>query len=643
RPRQLRVHGMSRYGRSRGIPLPVAIGLPVLMLAAGGAAGWFTRDTDKGGATGTPVTVVGAPLPDDLDASAPVAALPDAISPVVVDPTRIVGDDTSGAVAVPAGAGLMVPLAADGVATAVNARSLQPIDAPASAVVVPPPAEAALDQPVPSIPPTVSTLAPPDGTLPPVTRPAGAPPAFVDPCNGGDPPCAGEPGVVQAIDTGEPQPAPLHVTYPVAAAGGYAALCDAIEGGAVPDTFLPPSLRPTVAVFVNQPSTLALTGTWSDGTELEKLTMVTLPAHDTAWQQAWQDGDQRQIAACITLPLDEVRAHAAGGVATLHASVLAISATGRATTGGTITLHIPIDGDDPLFTDRLTVTDRGEQLQADGALHPTVHVHYAFLTDAVVPPGSGLRPDDVRLTAVHALIEGADCTGWAVNRQGRDRTFGGSYRTTVEQRTVAGRERTVTVVDGDVVLDAGLPGGWEGTVCVRLIASDADAVRVATLSLQGATLRSPRTAVYEVGVHVAEGGLPANVALRASWRTDQAELCSQIELGDASGGDIGATCTVYARAAPGGIIVVLTTRDGTKKAPLLQFRVPVLTAYCNPTEVYGAVGDGCNPGFVQPLELPVGDGTARVVISVVRTATGGSGLDDPSHAWRINAPTTYTF
>lgn len=633
---------MSRFGRSRGIPRSVAIGLPVLMLAAGGAAGWFTRDTGDTGTVAPPTTVVGAALPDDLDVAAPTAPLSDAVNPVIVDPSEIIGHDTTGSVTVPAGAGLMVPLAADGAATAVDATTLQSVDAQ-PADVAPRAADAVVDQPVPSIPPTVSTLAAPDGTLPPVTRPAGVQPAFVDPCNAGEPPCAGEPGVVQLAVDREPELSPLQISYPVAASGGYAALCDAIEGGEVPDTFLPPALRPTIAVFVNQPSTLALTGTWGDGAALEKLTMVTLPAHDASWQEAWQSGNQQRIAACITLPLDEVRAHASGGVATLETDVLAISATGRATTGGTVTLQIPIDGDDPLFADRLTITDRGEQLQADGALHPTVHLHYAFLTDAVVPPGSGLQLDDVTITAVHAFVEGADCTGWTVNRQGRDRTFGGSYRTTIEQRTVAGRERTVAVVDGDVALDADLPGGWEGTVCVRLIAADAAATRVATLSLQGALLRSPRTAVYEVGVHVAEGGLPTNVALRASWRTDRAELCSQIELGDASAGDLGATCTVFARNAPDGIVVVLTTRDGTRTAPLLQFRVPVLTAYCNPTERYGAVGDGCNPGFVQPLDLPVGDGTARVVISVVRTATGGSGLADPSHAWRISSPTAYTF
>ena len=635
---------MSRYGRSRGIPLPVAIGLPVLMLAAGGAAGWFTRDTRGGGSIAAPVTLVGAPLPSDLDTAAPVRPLSDAVDPVVVDPAEIVGYDTTGAVAVPAGAGLLLPLAADQTASAVNVTTLQPVDADAGATTPPPAVDATADQAVPTIEPTASTLAPPDGTLPPVTRPAGALPTFVDPCNGGNPPCAGEPGVVQPIAAdAQPELSPLQVTYPIAAAGRYAELCDTIEAGEVPDTFLPPSLRPTVAVFVNQPSTLALTGTWSDGAELEKLTMATLPAHDAAWQQAWQGGDQQRIAACITLPLDEVRAHAGGGVATLAASVLAISATGRATTGGTVTLHIPIDGDDPLFADRLTVTDRGEQRGADGVLHPTVHVHYALLIDAVVPAGSGLRPDDMSLTAVHAFIEGADCTGWTVNRQGRDRTFGGTYRATIEQRTVAGRERTVTVVDGDIALDASLPGGWEGTVCVRLVASDTDGTRATTLSLHGATLRSPRTAVYAVGVHVADDGLPDNVALRASWRTDRVELCNEIELGDGSVGGTGATCTLYARVAPDGVNVVLQTLDGSRAAPLLQFRVPVLHTYCNPTEPYGAVGDGCNPGFVQRLDVPVGDSTVRVVISVVRTATGGSGLNDPSHAWRINDPTTFTF
>lgn len=639
---------MSRYGRSRGISLRVAIGLPVLLLAAGGAAGWFTRTTDDSATVATPSTVVGNPLPDSLDDAVPVRPLSGAISPVMVEPSEIVGLDTSGVVEVPAEAGLSLPLTADGVATAVDPATLDAVE-PAE-IARPPIAEPTVVDGVPAIEPPTPTLTPPDGTLPPVTRPASAIPSFVDPCNAGDPPCPGEPGVAReaTASSDEPELTPLQVTYPLAAAGGYAALCDAVEAGAVPDTFLTPALRPTVAVFVNQPSTLALTGTWSDGTELAKTTMVTLPAHDAAWQLAWTDGHQQRIAACITLPLDEVRAHAAAGVATLEASVLAISATGRATSGGTITLHIPIDGDDPLFTDRLTVTDRGELRQADGALHPTVHLHYAFLDDAVVPPGSGLQPGSTNITAVHAFIEGADCTGWAVNQQGRDRTAGGSYRVTIEQRTVAGRERSVTVVDGDLALDADLPGGWEGTACVRLIASDPTATKVATLSLQGATVRSPRTAVYAVGVHVPADGLPANTQLRASWRTDRSELCSEIALGDASAGSAvdgsDATCTVYARSAPDGITVVLRSVDGSRSAPLLQFHVPVLAAYCNPTDLYGAVGDGCNTGFVQPLDLPLGDGeTAQVVISVVRTAASGSGLQDPSHAWRINEPTTYTF
>lgn len=622
--------------------MPVMIGLPVAMLVAGGAAGWFTRDTDgPAGTTGVPATVVGNPLPSALDEAVPVAPLPAAVSPIVVDAAEVIGVDATDDIRVPAGAALSVPLTADEVGGAVEPRTFQPAEA--DDPITPPPAEATVDRPVPTIEPTVSTLAPPDGTPPPVTRPAGVLPAFVDPCTAGDPPCAGEPGVVQAVTTAEAEPAPLQVSYPVAAAGGYAALCDSIEGGAVPDTFLPPSLRPTVAVFVNQPSTLALTGTWSDGTTLEKLTLATLPAHDTEWQDAWENGRQLRIAACITLPLDEVRAHAAGGVATLEASVLAISATGRATTGGIVTLHVPIDGDDPLFTDRLTVTDRGEQRQADGVLRPTVHLHYAFLTDAVIPAGSTLQPDDVHVAAVHAFVEGADCTGWAVNRQGRDRTAGGSYRVSIEQRTVAGRERTVAVVDGDLAMEANLPGGWEGSVCVRLLVGDTDGTRITTISLEGATLRSPRTAVYAVGVHVPNGGLPDNVQLRASWRTDRAELCSEVALGEEAPGGSGATCTVYARVAPDGIIVVLQTVDGTRSAPLLQFRVPVLAAYCNPTDRYGAVGDGCNPGFVQPLELPWGDGTVRIVISVERTAASGSGLNDPSHAWRINDPTTYLF
>ena len=122
---------------------------------------------------------------------------------------------------------------------------------------------------------------------------------------------------------------------PFAATGAYAQMCNDIEGGAVPDPFLAPAVRPTVAVVVNQPSSIALTGTWGDGTPLEKVTMVTSSAFDQQWQQAWDsEGVQHSLLACLTLPLDEVRTHASGGRADLAASLLGISATGRAESGG---------------------------------------------------------------------------------------------------------------------------------------------------------------------------------------------------------------------------------------------------------------------------------------------------------------------
>ncbi len=628
---------MSSADRRRPMPRSVVIGLPVLMLVAGSAGGWFTRDTGGAGAGGVPATIVGQPLPTTIDAVAPVAPLPGAANPSVIDPTEVIGLEDDDPVVVPAGGALALPLGSADSAVAVDARTFAPVTGeqpqPPAAV------DAQPSDAVPALASPPSTLPPPDDTQPPVTPAPGQQSSFVDPCYGGDEPCAGQPGVVRSAAGGDPAATldPLQISLPLAAANGYAALCEGVEADRVPDPFLTPTARPTVAVIVNQPSTLALTGSWGDGAELVKATMITSPAHDAEWQQAWDDGHQRRIIACITLPLDEVRAHATGGVALLQAEVLAISATGRAQTAGQVTLHIPIDGEDALYADRVTVADRGEQRHPDGVLYPTVHVHYAVLADAVVPAGSG-----VEAYAQHALVEGADCTGWAVNQQGRDRTAGGSYRVTVEQRTIAGRERAAIVVDGDVALDPTLPGGWEGQLCVRLLTADAGSTSVTTLSLRGAIVRSPRTAEYAVGVHVDDVTSENATVVTATWSSDSALLCNEATL------DNGAICTTYARLAPDGIVVALAMLDGRGALrPLVQVRVPVITAYCNPTDPFGAVGDGCNTGFTQALQLPIvagdaGAGSVRVVISVARAAAFGAGLQDPSSAWRIDDVTTFT-
>jgi hypothetical protein len=124
-----------------------------------------------------------------------------------------------------------------------------------------------------------------------------------------------------------------------------------------------PATRPTLAVVVNQPSTIAISGTWADGSPMDKLTLVTSPAHDEEWRQTWdQQRVQRDILACITLGLDDVRTHASNGIAELQADVLAISATGRAQSAGHAVLNIPVAAD-RLFADGVAFSDVGERPQ----------------------------------------------------------------------------------------------------------------------------------------------------------------------------------------------------------------------------------------------------------------------------------------
>lgn len=643
----------------RRTPLAAIIGAPVVMLLVGGGIGWFMRDDGdtKGRNGNAPVaTVVGAALPTSLDSVAPQLPLPAAANPAVIDRASIIGLDNTGMIDVPAAAALDLPLAPGGTATPVDRVTrevLQPTPPTTRPVGEPTPNDA-----LPEIAPPESTLPAADGTTPATTGPVDVAPTFIDPCTASRDTCAGAPGVVREGPTTDgPTLAPLQVSVPVAGAEGFAALCNEVEGGVVPDPFLTPSTRPTIAVLVNQPSTLALTGTWTDGTALPKTTMITLSAHDTEWQRAWDsDHVQRNILACVTLPLDDVRAHAGGGVADLRADVLAISATGRADVTGQLRLDIPIDGNDSLFAERLTIADRGEQLLADGVLHPSVHLHYAFFDDAVVPPGSGLDRTTMHVYDEHALVEGADCSGWAVNHQGRDRTTSSSYTVVSEQRTVAGRVRNVTVVDGDVYLDPSLPGGWQGYFCVRLSATDDHTSEAVTLALRGTTVRSPRTATYAVSVLLADPDYPADRQLQVSWSTTTGvDLCSNalVSNAPAAGGSAhGATCDTIARLAPSGLVVGISALDAAgTPLPIFSVRLPVNTGYCNPDDPFGSVGDGCDHGFAQPYDVPLsaasddaGDVTSvRVVVQVNRVAAVGAMWQDPSHVWKVGTITAFAF
>lgn len=616
----------------------VAIGVPLVALLAGLGAGWLTRDQATGPRARLSAAV-GAPLPEQLDAAVPFSALP---SPMTshVDPTAIIGLSPAPAIEVPAGSVVDLPLAAGATARPVDAVAHTPVSTP-------PPTPAVVAQPtlidaLPAIADTPSTQPPAETTTTPAPNKGGA----VDACLLAPGACAGVAGTVRD-DLRPPATGPvaLQVSTPFAATGDLAALCGTIEGSTVPDSFLPATTRPTLAVVTNQPSTIALSGSWSDGSELRKLTMVTASAHDDEWQQTLStQGHQRDILACITIGLDEVRAHATGGRAELRVDAIALSATGRAQSTGEVVINIPVDAEDTLFADRVTITDGGERPGADGVLYPTAHVHYAVLTDAAIPAGSGLTAATAHLYASHAFVEGADCAGWADNQLGRDRTHDADYAVSTQQRTVAGRTRPVTVVDADVRLDPTLPGGWQGYLCVRLVAGNSAGTTSFGLAVQGAGVRSPRAAAYEVGALLDDPAFPADWQLRLMWSVDDVALCTAATLGGTAGVSQGATCATQARTAAAGIVMSFVAVDPRgADHPALAVRVPVNTGYCNLDDPYAAITDGCATGYDQPLVLTYGlpnGGTqqVRVVIHVGRSAGTGSAWQDPSDAWSVGAP-----
>jgi hypothetical protein len=618
------------------------IGAPLAALLIGGGVGWFMRD-DSGPAA-TSGTVVGRDLPAgaELDALAPVRPLASAHNTMVIDQTRIVGMPERTTVHVPAAAALPLSLGSDGTITPVDARSLRPVEATTPPALPPVEPVPVTELPAPAEP--VVTSPPPDGAAPTTSAPT-ADPTFIDPCvlNSG---CPGGPALALAEPTTVAKALdPFQMSVPFAASGAIADMCNTIEAGAVPDTFLSPATRPTVAVVTNQPSTIALSGTWSDGQPLDKLTMVTSTDFDDQWQQQWDgQGVQGLLVACITLPLDTVRAHAAAGRALLDATVLGISATGRVELGGGVSLSIPLDGEDPPFVDQLSVTSLGELRQADGTLAPTVHVHYAVVSDNIIPPAGQLNQRTAKVYGSHAFVENADCAGWAVNQQGLDRSGSGEFTVSLEQRTIAGRSRPVTVVDGDLTLDPVQPGGWDGFLCAHLFVADDSGNRV-TVALRGAEVRSPRTAVYTVGTQIIDDTFPADWKVEATWsRPDGGVWCGPAELTSASGG---ATCTTYARSAPDGITLLLRGVDAAgADRPAFVMVVPVNTAYCNPDDPDAWSSDGCSTGFTQRIRVPLdAAGTESVVmaLSVVRAVEQGTRLDNPSNTWRIGLTQAFAF
>ena len=587
----------------------------------------------------------------------PLAVRP---NPATIDLAAVVGYPTVTSVDVPRGAGLSLTIGTDGLPAVLDPASLAPY-VPSPPVVLPPVAPQ-LSPPVvtPSAP--VATVSAGDSAT---TAPEPLAPAeqYTDPCvvePAGPALCSGTAAVVlpqaaTAADVGDP--APLVLSAPLAATGGLADMCEEIERGVVADPQLAPAVRHTVAVLMNRPASVALTGMWDDGTPIEKLTMVSLAAHDALWQQQWEaDGAQGQLLACLTFPLDVARGHANGGRARLTVDLIAISTDGQDTVTGAVTLEVPLDGDDVPFVEAYSVRDLGEQLLADGRRAPTLSVHYAIVDDARVPAGSALDAGSLTVLDVHGAVENADCAGWMANAQGQDRTLTSTYRVRQEQRTINGRQRSVTVVDGIVHLDPNVRSGWEGFLCTHLVATDRTGAR-ATLALRGAAVRAPRTAVYQIGVRMATP-LPAGWRAEVVWADrDGTVWCGPTTLGqgptdngsttapsaDEAADVLSASCTTLARLHPGGTLVTMTA-VGPSGAQGGEWTVaiPVNTEYCNTDDPDVATTDGCNTGWQQTWQLTLADGQyTAVTVVVLRDAPPGQVLTNPSHAWRIDPPQAF--
>jgi hypothetical protein len=72
--------------------------------------------------------------------------------------------------------------------------------------------------------------------------------------------------------------------------------------------------------------------------------------------------------------------------------------------------------------------------------------------------------------------------------------------------------------------------------------------------------------------------------------------------------------------------------------------MPLNTAFCNPDDPNGAAADGCSTGDRFVYTVPLADGASvRVVLIARRTAPAGALWQDPAHAWRIGATTSFAF
>ncbi|MCB0982607.1 MAG: hypothetical protein KDB17_18440 [Ilumatobacter sp.] len=657
------------------------VAVPILGLAAGSGAAYWQRDqpvTTAGRADGTGGREVTAAALDRV----PTAHLPVVTDPAAMDLTTVIGYPNPPMVDMPPATALVLSPGVDGLPAVIDPATGQPAATPARPPLLP---VAPVVVPALGAPADEPQLADQgdNATEPTSTTPIGA---FVDECLVADDAraaCSGQPATVAGGETDPGRGAgdataggqalqPLTVTYPFAAAAGLAAMCEDIERGVVADPQLAPATRPTVAVLVNQPASLALTGTWADGTPIDKTTMLTLPDHQHQWQEQWDaGGGQGRILACLTFPLEVARAHAVGGRAGMNAQIVAISTNGNTEITGALTLEVPLDGDDSPFVESLSVRGLGEQLAPDGRRLATVAVHYALDAGAVVPPGTTLDPGSTVVQDVHAFVENADCSGWAVTFQGQDRTYGSRFGMKVEQRTISGRDRTVIVVDGTVQLDPNQRGGWEGYLCLHLRSVDRTGT-VATLALRGVAVRAPRAAAYELGAGV-DGALPAGWGLDVTWAgADGVVFCGPARLGaapaaapDTTGGsddsaaasaddtagvagvaDLAATCSTLARLHPAGVMVSVrpTSTSGEQGAPITVL-LPVNTSYCNPDNPHGAAADGCDTGaryrYRLPLGLPDDDTTYILTVTALRTAGQGQLMTNPSNAWRIDPPQAF--
>ncbi len=446
---------------------------------------------------------------------------------------------------------------------------------------------------------------------------------------------------------------PIDVSQPFAAVGPFARACATAEDGIAPDPELFPSQRPTVAVLVNAPVDLRLTGTWADGSTIEPLPMHISEDHISRWQ-ADVDGNKGQgtLIACATLPRAIVEAHAEGRIAPLQANVEVVAGEASYSTGARVELNVPANADQiALATPR--ITSLGE-MTFNGVRYPAVNVHVEYLLtvpgEANAENPTGAPPTATTTHMAAGFVTRGGCGAWANGTLSPDDEFTtnrqvtpyGNWETRTEERTVNGRPQQVQIVDLQVLGDYDMPSGWEGQVCVALW-SGADRTPI---GLWAASARAPRSPEFHVSVGMGD--------LNADWRVEVEFPCRTqlsngfLDDGTATGvwGRAGADCgELSGRWLADGLPVRAYVVDsfGFKRQPF-ETRIPVNLEYCNTDDPWSGIVGGCDQSSrLYTFDMPLGTGwpqpdTVQLLVRVERHAEPGINFHvdpDPSHQWRI--------